>query len=129
MPTSSTSGRGSKEKYSDKQKRKAEHIEESYEDKGASSKKAEAIAWATVNKQSGGGERGGSGENKKPEDKSKDRKDSAKKAAKTKNEKSKPDSLESQTKAELMEQARKKDIHGRSGMNKEDLILALRRAS
>ena len=129
MPTSSTEGRGSKAKYSDKQKRKAEHIEKSYEDKGASTKKAESIAWATVNKQSGGGERGGSGENKKSEEKSKARKDSAQKAADTKADKSKPNSLESQTKAELMEQARKKDIHGRSSMNKEDLVLALRRSS
>ena len=45
---------GSKESYSNKQKRKAEHIEESYKEKGASTKKAERIAWATVNKQDGG---------------------------------------------------------------------------
>jgi len=129
MPASKTEGRGSKAKYSDEQKRKAEHIEKSYEDKGASPKKAEAIAWATVNKQSGGGERGGSGAKKKPEEKASARKDSAKKAVKTKTEKSKPDSLESQSKADLMEQAREKNISGRSTMNKEDLILALRRAS
>ncbi|MGX0958505.1 plasmid stabilization system protein ParE [Pseudomonas viridiflava] len=51
-----------KDKYTDKQKRKAEHIEEGYEEKGVSKGEAEARAWATVNKQSGGGERkGGSG--------------------------------------------------------------------
>ena len=47
---------GDKDKYTDKQKRKAEHIEKSYERKGVSGKEAEARAWATVNKQSGGGQ-------------------------------------------------------------------------
>lgn len=60
-PTSSTSGRGSKAKYSDKQKRMAEHIEEGYEKRGVPEKKAEARAWATVNKTYGGGLKGGSG--------------------------------------------------------------------
>ena len=46
--------RGSKDKYTAEQKRKAEHIEESYEHKGVSKEEAEARAWATVNKQSGG---------------------------------------------------------------------------
>lgn len=49
--------RGDKDKYTDKQKRKAEHIEESYEHKGVPKDQAEARAWATVNKQSGGGEK------------------------------------------------------------------------
>jgi plasmid stabilization system protein ParE len=52
---------GSKAKYSDKQKRQAEHIEEGYEKKGVSAKTAEARAWATVNKHDGGGKKGGSG--------------------------------------------------------------------
>lgn len=56
---------GSKEKYTDKQKRKAEHIEESYKERGASEEKAERIAWATVNKESGGGNKSGSGRGKK----------------------------------------------------------------
>lgn len=43
--------RGDKDKYTDKQKRKAEHIEESYEDRGLLKEEAEARAWATVNKQ------------------------------------------------------------------------------
>ena len=52
-------------KYTDKQERKAEHIEESYEKKGVSKKEAEARAWATVNKQDGGGKKpGGSGRKK-----------------------------------------------------------------
>jgi plasmid stabilization system protein ParE len=57
--------RGDKEAYTDKQKRKAEHIEEGYEDRGVSKKEAEARAWATVNKESGGGKKSGSGRGKK----------------------------------------------------------------
>jgi plasmid stabilization system protein ParE len=53
--------RGDKSSYSDKQKRKAEHIEEGYEDRGVSHKEAERRAWATVNKESGGGNKSGSG--------------------------------------------------------------------
>ena len=52
---------GDKDAYTEKQKRKAEHIEESYEAKGASKDEAEARAWATVNKQDGGGKKSGSG--------------------------------------------------------------------
>ena len=51
-----------KDKYTDKQKRQAEHIEESYEKKGVPEAEAEARAWATVNKQDGGGKKpGGAG--------------------------------------------------------------------
>ena len=53
--------RGDKSTYTDKQKRQAEHIEEGYEKKGVSKKEAEARAWATVNKESGGGNKSGSG--------------------------------------------------------------------
>ena len=53
--------RGDKSKYTDKQKRKAEHIEEGYRKRGTSKKTAERIAWATVNKESGGGNKSGSG--------------------------------------------------------------------
>lgn len=52
---------GSKAAYTDKQKRKAHHIEESYEERGVSHKEAERRAWATVNKESGGGNKSGSG--------------------------------------------------------------------
>jgi len=49
-------------KYTAKQERKADHIAEAYEEKGVSKKEAEARAWATVNKQDGGGKNpGGSG--------------------------------------------------------------------
>ncbi len=53
--------RGSKAKYTDKQKRKAEHIEEGYKARGMPEPEAERRAWATVNAQDGGGKRGGSG--------------------------------------------------------------------
>lgn len=53
--------RGDKDKYTTKQKRQAEHIEEGYEDRGVPKDEAEARAWATVNKMSGGGKKGGSG--------------------------------------------------------------------
>jgi plasmid stabilization system protein ParE len=57
--------RGDKDKYTDKQKRKAEHIAEGYEDRGVSDKEAKSRAWATVNKESGGGKKSGSGRGKK----------------------------------------------------------------
>ena len=57
--------RGDKSSYTDKQKRQAEHIEEGYEARGLSKKTAEARAWATVNKISGGGKKSGSGRGKK----------------------------------------------------------------
>jgi len=53
--------RGDKDKYTDKQKRQAEHIEEGYEKRGVSQDEAEARAWATVNKMTGGGKMSGSG--------------------------------------------------------------------
>ena len=57
--------RGDKGAYTDKQKRQAEHIEEGYEKRGVSKKTAESRAWATVNKESGGGRKSGSGRGKK----------------------------------------------------------------
>ena len=53
--------RGDKSKYTEKQKRQAEHIEEGYEDQGVSEEEAERRAWATVNKMTGGGKKSGSG--------------------------------------------------------------------
>ena len=53
--------RGDKSAYTDKQKRQAEHIEESELDRGHTREQAERIAWATVNKQDGGGKQSGSG--------------------------------------------------------------------
>lgn len=63
--------RGSKDKYTDKQKRQAEHIEEGYEKRGVSKEEAESRAWATVNKSSHGGKKpGGSGRGKKTDNSS-----------------------------------------------------------
>ena len=73
---------GSKSKYTDKQKRKAEHIEEGYEKRGTSKKEAERRAWATVNKMDKGGKKSGSGRGKKSS-KSSSRKGGRKGGAKT----------------------------------------------
>jgi len=59
--------RGDKSKYTEKQQRQAEHIEEGYEKRGVPEDEAERRAWATVNKSTGGGKKpGGSGRGKKP---------------------------------------------------------------
>ncbi len=56
--------RGDKSAYTEKQKRQARHIEEGYEKRGVSKEEAEARAWATVNKETGGGNKSGSGRGK-----------------------------------------------------------------
>src|SRR5438270_6910899 len=53
--------RGDKSSYTDKQKRQAEHIEEGYEHRGVGKQEAERRAWATVNRETGGGNKSGSG--------------------------------------------------------------------
>ena len=60
--------RGDKSKYTDKQERKAEHIEEGYEKRGVPAKEAKRRAWATVNKVHKGGEKPSGGGYGKPED-------------------------------------------------------------
>ncbi|PKM00593.1 MAG: termination factor Rho [Gammaproteobacteria bacterium HGW-Gammaproteobacteria-9] len=129
--------RGDKTKYTDKQQRKAEHIEQSYEERGVPEKEAEARAWATVNKQSGGGERkGGSGKRKNETAKRADRKDSAHRAAdarkgkspnkgSARSAKSSSTSLTDMTRDQLMDKARERDIRGRSKMRKDELLKAL----
>jgi plasmid stabilization system protein ParE len=57
--------RGDKSKYTDKQERKADHIADSYESRGVPDTEAERRAWATVNKESGGGNKSGSGRGKR----------------------------------------------------------------
>jgi hypothetical protein len=57
----STMPRGDKSSYTGKQKRMAEHIEEGYEKRGTPKDEAERRAWATVNKETGGGNKSGSG--------------------------------------------------------------------
>ena len=84
--------RGDKSKYTDKQRRKAEHIEEGYEKRGLSAKEAARRAWATVNKTEGGAQKGGSatkrGNKKRPATMSKaKRSQAAKKAAATRRRK------------------------------------------
>jgi plasmid stabilization system protein ParE len=76
--------RGDKSAYSTKQKRKAQRIEQGYEARGVSAKEAAARAWATVNKQEGGGNRSGSGRGKSASSKRAARKDSARRAVATK---------------------------------------------
>ncbi len=123
--------RGSKAKYTDEQKRKAAHIEDSYEQKGVSGEEAEARAWATVNKQSGGGEKaGGSGQRKAPARKATARHDSAKRAAASRegHPRGSRASLGTHTKESLLKEARAKDIPGRSTMRKDELIAALKKA-
>ncbi|MCD6060068.1 MAG: plasmid stabilization protein [Moraxellaceae bacterium] len=56
--------RGDKSAYTDKQKRQAEHIEKGYEERGVAKEEAERRAWATVNKETGGGNKSGSGRGK-----------------------------------------------------------------
>ncbi|MDQ0702342.1 hypothetical protein QF043_001134 [Pseudomonas sp. W3I7] len=123
--------RGSKAKYTAEQKRKAAHIENSYEHKGLPKEEAEARAWATVNKQSGGGEKpGGSGRSQPPEKQAKARSESAKRAASSREGHSRNSkaSLGTQTKESLLKEARAKDIPGRSSMRKDQLVEALRKA-
>lgn len=130
--------RGDKSKYTDKQQRKAEHIEKSYEQRGVPEEEAEARAWATVNKQSGGGERkGGSGQQKSETAKRADRKDSAHRAAEARQGNSRnrgnarkgrdrsSTSLSEMTREELMQKARERNIRGRSTMRKAELLVAL----
>jgi len=76
--------RGDKSKYTPVQKRKARRIEKSYEERGLDTREAEARAWATVNKQSGGGERSGSGRRTPAKRKARARRDSARRAVATK---------------------------------------------
>ena len=122
--------RGEKDKYTEKQKRKAEHIEDSYEARGVSKDEAESRAWATVNKQSGGGERkGGSGQKTSQESKAKARQSSAHRASATRHGVPRPgQQIEDMSKEQLMSLARKQQIPGRSTMRKGELISALRRA-
>lgn len=53
--------RGDKSSYTDKQKRQAQHIEAGYEERGVAHEEAEKRAWATVNKETGGGKKSGAG--------------------------------------------------------------------
>jgi len=76
--------RGDKSSYSSRQKRKATHIEKGYEKRGVSKKTAAKRAWATVNKQEGGGTKTGSGRKKTASRKKTAAKKGAHKTARTK---------------------------------------------
>ncbi len=122
--------RGSKDKYTTEQKHKAQHIAEGYEDKGVAKKDAEARAWATVNKQSGGAEKaGGSGAHTSTARKKRAQSDSAKRAAKTRegDARDSGSSLKTQSKESLLKEARSRNIAGRSKMSKDQLISALKK--
>ena len=122
---------GSKDKYTAEQKRKAEHIEKSYEQKGTPKGTAEARAWATVNKQTGGGEKAsGSGASTPASTKKTAESDSAKRAAQSRagHGRNSSASLDTQTRQSLLKEARSRDISGRSSMSKAQLVEALRRA-
>jgi plasmid stabilization system protein ParE len=93
--------------WSNKDERKYEHIKESYEDRGASEDKAEEIAARTVNK---GRRKEGRTPNKT-----------------TQGTGNPNNSLDSRTKAEVYNIAKEKNIPGRSGMSKEQLVKALRK--
>lgn len=122
--------RGSKAAYSEKQKRQAQHIEDSYEERGVSQDEAEARAWATVNKQSGGGERYGSGQDKPAAAKAASRKASARQAVSTRKTGIRPGvALESLSKDELLNKARTLKIAGRSSMRKSELVTAIEQKS
>jgi hypothetical protein len=58
--------RGSKSTYTSRQKRKAHHVEKGYQERGVAPREAARRAYATVNKEEGGGKKGGSGRGKKP---------------------------------------------------------------
>ncbi len=73
--------RGDKSAYTAKQRRQAEHIEESYESQGVPKKEAERRAWATENKMSGGGRKSGSGRGKTTSTRSQPKKSSTRTAA------------------------------------------------
>lgn len=123
--------RGSKAKYSTAQKRKAAAIEAAYEERGVAPDEAQARAWATVNKQSGGGERaGGSGRTISARQKTRARQDSARQAAATRRGETRPERpLASLNKPELLQLARARQIVGRSTMRKAELVSALKHPS
>lgn len=73
--------RGDKSKYTDKQERKADHIAESDEERGVPENEAERRAWATVNKDDGGGKKPGGSGRAASSRSAADRSDSAAKAA------------------------------------------------
>ncbi|BBO35688.1 plasmid stabilization protein [Lacipirellula parvula] len=116
--------RGDKSKYTDKQKRKAEHLAESYEERGDSAKTAKRKAWATVNKDSGGGNKSGSGRGKPDTNESakkggrKGGAATAKKSAKKKTAKKKAAKKATKKKSPKKKAAKKKPAKGKGTKRK-----------
>lgn len=112
--------RGDKHLYTAKQKRQADHIAQQYQVTGISKTEAQHRAWATVNQQSGGGERqGGSGRARSEADQQPARHESAQRTVRR--------ASEADTKTELLQRARTEQLPGRSSMTKQQLIHALNR--
>ncbi|MFC0711946.1 termination factor Rho [Azorhizophilus paspali] len=113
------------------------HIEESYESRGVPEEEAQARAWATVNKQSGGGEKSGSGQRKSETAKRAERKDLARRAAESRRgqppnrgsasarEQLGSTSLSAMSRTALLERAAELGVRGRWRMRKDELIAAL----
>ena len=97
--------------WSDKDERQYEHIKDSQKDQGKSTDRAEEIAARTVNKQ------------RREEGRTK----SGKKTTSGTGNPNK--SLEDRTKDELYNRAKDLDIEGRSDMDKDELVRAIRKAS
>jgi hypothetical protein len=117
---------GGKEKYTKEQRRKAKYIQDSYEEKGVSLKKAAHLTWATLNKPSDGGEPDDAGASTPEWEKAVARRDSTRNAVKAKQAQAEPNALEHQPIDALRKKARKKHISGSASMTQFELIHALR---
>ncbi|WP_030571094.1 hypothetical protein [Streptomyces aureocirculatus] len=103
---------------SKKRERQYEHIKDSAEDRGASTERAKEIAARTVNK-----ERARSGESKTASKTS----TRDKKSAPQRGGERSHSGAQGPTRDQLYEEAKKKNIEGRSSMNKKELKQALGR--
>ncbi|WP_316763707.1 plasmid stabilization protein [Streptomyces herbicida] len=103
---------------SSKRERQYEHIKKSAEDRGESTKRAKEIAARTVNK-----ERARSGESKTAgKTSTRDSKSASQRGGQRSHS-----GAEGPTRDQLYEEAKKRDIHGRSSMTKRQLQNALGR--
>jgi len=105
------------QQWTDKEERQYEHIKESAEDRGAKPKRAKEIAARTVNK-----ERARAGKTRTASRTSTEDMSSAKRGGRRSHSGPK-----GRTKAQLYQEARRKNIEGRSKMTKAELERALKR--
>ena len=117
---------GGKDKYIKDQRRKAKYIQDSYEEKGVSQKKAEHLTSAMLYKHSGDSDLDGSGVAIPEWEKAIARRDSNRNAVKAKQAQAEPNALEHQPMDALRKKARKKYISGSASMTQFELIHALR---